>query len=144
LKEALVYLRKAAHIATLWPLLAAGYTTERAGMANINGKPAYAIEANDCLNPLVTLYFDKATFKLVRFSWKGGLDGKSRVGTIAVTIQAYKTMGGVVIPWKRVVTFNGKKVLADETTKAKLGKVNAAKLAKPAHLPPAPREARGR
>jgi hypothetical protein len=86
--------------------------------------------------PLVTLYFDKATFKLVRFRWKGRLDGRSQVGTIAVSIQAYKTMGGVAFPWKRVLTFYGTNILEDEMTKAKLGKVDATKFAKPAQLPP--------
>lgn len=142
LREALTSMRKAAHFATLWPMLAAGYTLERKGTKNIGGKPAYVVEVNDCLLPLVTLYIDKATLKLVRYSWKGRLDGKSKVGTIVVAIQAYKKSGSVTIPWNQVMTFNGKKVLEDEVTRVRLGKVDAAKLAKPAGLPPVPSPAR--
>jgi hypothetical protein len=138
LNEALVYMRKAAHFATLWPFLGAGYTLDRKGVINLNGKPTYAIEAYDCLQPGVTLYFDKTTFKFVRYRWKGRLHGHSKVGTIVVTIQAYKKIGSVTIPWKRVMTFNGRKVLEDEVTKVKFGKVDAAKLVKPAGVPRQP------
>ncbi len=121
----------AAHMANLYPLKDEGVTLEAAEGADVEGRPTLAVKATTAKGPVpVTLYFDKETYGLAKVAYTGNLFGID--GAIETIVTERKAVDGVQIAAKSKLLVNGKVVIEEALTEAKLGTVDATVFDRPA------------
>lgn len=103
----------------LLPLKEKGFTLTAAGEDKVNDKPALAVKVSHKDHPDVTLYFDKATNRLVKTSTKIWDEFSDKDVTQEVYLSDYKEKDGVLRYHKVVIHREGKPFLEEEFTDQK-------------------------
>lgn len=106
------------YVSTLVPLDDQGYTLTTLPEVKVDGKPAMGVKVTKKGMPDVSLYFDKATNLLVKYSFRARNKGKEL--TEDVYLSDYRDVDGVKVP-KRMTTKKDDKLFQEvEITDVKL------------------------
>lgn len=124
----------AMHLLNLYPLKDEGVVLEYKGEEEVNNKKAHIVEATVPGSPVpVTFYFDQESGLVVKHRYTSSFMGKR--GEQVITVLGYGQFGGITMPSKSIMTFDGKKIMDDELVSVKYGLEDDLVFARPEQAP---------